>query len=167
MDNKGGIAVIFDFNGTIYDPDTNGLLPGARQVLKDLRARSIPLYLVSRAEDGRPQILNEFGLGEYFVESFFVERKDPTLFFEILRRANIHPKEMYVVGDHLHKEIRCGNQCGMRTIWLKRGKFSDLEPAMEADYPWQTVGDMSEVLDLFPSRPVSLRQKIKDYEVSA
>jgi FMN phosphatase YigB (HAD superfamily) len=148
MSTQGAIAVIFDFNRTIYDPDTGALLPGAKKVLEDLRARLIPLYLVSKAEESRPQILEEFGLKDYFTESFFVERKDPTLFFEILKRAGVHPKEMYVVGDHLHKEIRCGNQCGMRTIWLKRGKFSDLEPAMGADTPWQTVTDMNDVLEL-------------------
>lgn len=148
MDTKGEIAVIFDFNGTLYDSDSNGLLPGAVDILNDLHSRAVPLYLVSRAEDGRPQILNELGLNGYFTESFFVERKDPTLFFEILRRAGIHPKQMYVVGDHLHKEIRCGNQCGMRTIWLKRGKFSNLEPSSLADIPWQTVTELSSAYPL-------------------
>jgi len=148
MQQKGDIAVIFDFNRTIYDPDTGAMLSGAREVLDALRTRSVPLYLVSKADESRPQLLEEMGVKDFFTESFFVERKDPTLFFEILKRAGVHPKQMYVVGDHLHKEIRCGNQCGMRTIWLKRGKFSDLEPAMEADHPWQTVSDMSEVLGL-------------------
>lgn len=146
MQAKGDIAVIFDFNRTIYDPETSGMLDGARDVLDNLRARSVPLYLVSKADESRPQILKELGIGEYFTESFFVERKDPALFFEILKRAGVHPKHMYVVGDHLHKEIRCGNQCGMRTIWLKRGKFSELEPTSEADHPWQTVSNMSEVI---------------------
>src|SRR3989344_8916037 len=148
MKSKDGIAVIFDFNRTIYDPDTKAMLPGVRQLLSELRERSVPLYLVSKADESRPQVLKELGVGDFFMDSFFVERKDPALFFEILNRAYVHPKQMYVVGDHLHKEIRCGNQCGMRTIWLKRGKFSDLEPAMEADHPWQTVSDMSEVFGL-------------------
>ncbi|MBI5457227.1 HAD hydrolase-like protein [Candidatus Kaiserbacteria bacterium] len=148
MNSKGDIAVIFDFNRTIYDPETGGMLSGARAVLDTLRARAVPLYLVSKADESRPQLLEELGVKDFFTESFFVERKDPTLFFEILRRADVHPKQMYVVGDHLHKEIRCGNQCGMRTIWLKRGKFADLEPAIEADHPWKTVGEMDEVLGL-------------------
>lgn len=148
MNTESEIAVIFDFNRTIYDPETGSMLSGAREVLDALRARSVPLYLVSKADESRPQVLKEMGVEDFFAELFFVERKDPTLFFEILKRAGVQPKQMYVVGDHLHKEIRCGNQCGMRTIWLKRGKFSDLEPATEADHPWKTVGEMDEVLGL-------------------
>ena|ERR1700690_2209956 len=148
MKPQGDIAVIFDFNRTIYDPETKGMVPGTRELLDALRARSIPLYLVSKAEESRPQVLEELGIADFFADTFFVERKDPALFFEILCRADVHPKEMYVVGDHLHKEIRCGNQCGMRTIWLKRGKFADLVPESETDVPWRTVTDMDDVLDL-------------------
>lgn len=145
---KSDFAVIFDFNRTIYDPETRGLVPGARELLLELQRNSVPLYLVSKADESRPQLLEELALKDFFKEAFFVERKDPALFFEILRHADVHPKQMYVVGDHLHKEIRCGNQCGMRTIWLKRGKFSDLTPEMEADSPWRTVEEMTEVLGL-------------------
>lgn len=148
MGEKSGTAVIFDFNRTLYDPDTGGLYPDAHAVLKAVQDRGIPMYLVSKAEESRPQLLDELGLREYFVDSFFVENKDPALFFEIQRRANVHPKEIYVVGDHLHKEIRCGNQCGMRTIWLKKGKFADLEPAVVADTPWKTITNLGESIDL-------------------
>lgn len=148
MDTKSGIAVIFDFNRTIYDPDTKGLFPDAHKVLKTVKERGIPMYLVSKADESRPQLLDELELRDYFVDTFFVEQKNPALFFEIQRHANVHPKDIYVVGDHLHKEIRCGNQCGMRTIWLKKGKFADLEPAVVADTPWKTISDLSESIDL-------------------
>lgn len=148
MRPKSGIAVIFDFNGTIYDPDARVMLPGVVELLNALRSKSVPLYLVSKAEESHPKILKELGIEEFFTDYFFVERKDSTLFFEILRRVNLHPKGVYVIGDHLHKEIRCGNQCGMRTIWLKRGRFSDLEPAIMADIPWQTVSDIRQVFKL-------------------
>lgn len=148
MLQKGNVAVVFDFNGTLYDPETKMMLPGAIELLNTLRSKSVPLYLVSRAEEGHLGILEDLGIKDFFTDYFFVERKDSTLFFEILKQANLHPKEIYVIGDHLHKEIRCGNQCGMRTIWLKSGKFSDLEPAIIADIPWQTVNNMSDVLDL-------------------
>jgi len=143
---RNDIAVIFDFNRTIYDPETQSTVPGATELLDTLRDRHVPLYLISKADESRPQLLEELGLSRHFAETFFVERKDPVLFLEIARRANVHPKETYVIGDYLHKEIRCGNQCGMRTIWLKRGKFADLEPESEADRPWQTVGEMNDVL---------------------
>ncbi len=130
------------------DPDSESLVSGARDLVQELHARGVPLYLVSKAEESRPRILEELGLNQYFVESFFVEHKDPTLFFEILKNAKVHPKEMYVIGDHLHKEIRWGNQCGMRTIWFKNGKFAELEPATLTDQPWQTISELSDALKL-------------------
>ena len=148
MQPKSGVAVIFDFNGTLYDPDAKVMLPGAVELLDALHSKSVPLYLVSKAEESHPKILEQLGIDRFFADYFFVERKDSVLFFEILNRANLHPKEVYVIGDHLHKEIRCGNQCGMRTIWLKKGRFSDLEPAIMADIPWQTVSNMGQVLEL-------------------
>ncbi len=148
MNAKDGIVVVFDFNRTLYDPDTKALLPGVMQLLDELKARSVPMYLVSKADESRPQLLGELGLEGFFADSFFVERKDPALFLEITRRANVHPKDTYVIGDYLHKEIRSGNQSGMKTIWLKRGKFADLKPESETDVPWRTVEEMNDVLEL-------------------
>lgn len=148
MEEKATVAVIFDFNRTIYDPDTKDLLPGARELLEALYARHVPLYLISKGDESRPQLLQELDLAKFFRDMLFVERKDPALFLELARRANAHPRNTYVVGDYLHKEIRSGNQSGMRTIWLKYGKFSQMEPEVEADQPWQIVNTMEEVLPL-------------------
>ncbi|RJQ35255.1 hypothetical protein C4568_01390 [Candidatus Parcubacteria bacterium] len=145
---ENGLAVIFDFNRTIYDPDRNDFIDGAEDLLRFLHEKQVPMYLVSKAEESRPQVLEEMGLANYFQKTFFVERKEPALFFEILRDTNLQPKDVYVIGDHLHKEIRSGNQSGMRTIWLKSGKFADLEPATVSDTPWQTITHLREVLPL-------------------
>ena len=141
-------AVIFDFNRTIYDPDKNTLLPGAIQVLRDLQVRKIPLYLVSMGSESRPALITELGINDFFAKVFLVKEKNAAMFSEISTHARVPSQQIYVVGDHLHKEIRCGNQCGMKTIWLKRGKFAELQPETQNDAPWQTVVRMEEVLDL-------------------
>lgn len=148
MQNVAKTAVIFDFNRTLFDPDTNALLPGARELLEKLRARAIPLFLISKRDEGRPQLLKELDLEGLFEDTLFVERKDPALFREIAHRVDANPINIYVIGDYLHKEIRSGNQAGMRTIWLKRGKFSELKPEIEADYPWKTIRELQEVHEI-------------------
>ena len=36
--------------------------------------------------------------------------------------------DFFVIGDRVKKEIRFGNVCGFKTIWLKRGKFASELP---------------------------------------
>lgn len=148
---KRNSAVIFDFNRTLYDPDTGELVAGARKVLDDLRARSIPLYLVSKKEEGRARILEDLGVKDAFAEIFYVSEKSPALFLKIAKRAGLDPADIFVVGDYLHKEIRSGNIAGMKTIHFKQGKFSGLEPETPADNPWRTIINISDSVALILS----------------
>ena len=148
---KRNLAVIFDFNRTLYDPETGDLVVGARKVLDDLRARSIPLYLVSKNEEGRSRILEDLGVKDAFEEIFYANDKSPSLFLEIAGRAGLNPADIFVVGDYLHKEIRSGNIAGMKTIHFKSGKFANLAPQTPADHPWRTITDFSDSLTIILS----------------
>lgn len=138
------MTIIFDFNRTIFNPETGSLLSNALEVLKTLRGRGHTLYLVSRLEPGREAALSDLGIDGYFKEAKFVNDKREAL-KEIISAS---PSPTYVIGDYLHDEIRAGNELGAKTIWLKRGRFADLIPKNKDEEPWHTIDDLMEVLEL-------------------
>ncbi|HVX90395.1 MAG TPA: HAD hydrolase-like protein [Candidatus Paceibacterota bacterium] len=135
------MTIIFDFNRTLYDPDTGSLVHGALELLADLAGQGAVLHLVSRIEPGRTDILDALDVRNYFTTIAFVSDKTAPI-RTILASAT---DDAYVVGDHLHDEVRAGNRYGAKTIWLKRGKFKHLMPLTEHDRPWRTATDMQEV----------------------
>lgn len=144
-----GMLVIFDFNRTIYDPTAGELIPGAQDVLVALTAAGHHLALISMKETGREDLLDKVGIRHFFKWVRFVET-DKSLedFTAILNAAGAASSSTYVVGDHLHREIRFGNMLGMKTIWFKSGKFASLKPENEHDYPWQIVTNMADVYEI-------------------
>lgn len=135
------MKIIFDFNRTLYDPDTGTLVPGALELLSELSALGAELHLVSKREAGREDALDTFGLRPFFTTTTFVENKTDT----ICRHVKTSDLPVYIVGDHLHQEIRIGNTYGAKTVWLRRGKFMTLVPETEYDVPWRIANDMKEV----------------------
>lgn len=138
-------AVIFDFNQTLREDKKEELLPHALEVLKYLKGRGYWLYLLSRKEGDRAALLSRLGIEHFFEKVFFVEDKTPETFNDVLRHLPPSIEKIYVIGDHRHKEIRLGNQFGLTTIWLKRGKFADLPEISAFDVPWKTIEDLSEI----------------------
>jgi len=134
-------TVIFDFNRTLYDPDTGALVPGVRELLDTLASNDYQLHLVSRFELGRTVALEELGIADAFKTTSFVSDKTETIGRLVANASG----DSYVVGDYLYDEIRAGNRAGARTVWFKQGRFADLVPETSEDQPWRTVRDMSEV----------------------
>ncbi len=138
------MTIIFDFNRTLFDPETDALLEGAALVLATYQSEGKELHLISRKEKDRDGTLDRLGIREFFASVSFVEDKH-----EALRlRIGSSTGPVYVIGDHLHTEIRFGNRYGAKTVWLKRGRFSHLLPETDEDIPWRTIGSLEELNDL-------------------
>ncbi len=138
------MTIIFDFNRTIYDPETDTSVPGAIEVLNTLYIRGETLHLISRREQGREKLLSDLGIEHMFASVSFVDEKEIAI-QKIIRESS---DPVYVVGDHLHDEMCAGNKHGARTVWLKRGKFAELQPETDADVPWRTIESMHELLEI-------------------
>jgi 2-phospho-L-lactate transferase/gluconeogenesis factor (CofD/UPF0052 family) len=52
-----------------------------------------------------------------------------------------------VVGDRTHDEIRAGNRQGLTTVWLRRGRYADVNPA-EGDRPKYEIKYLSQLSTL-------------------
>ncbi len=147
MKNISQAIIIWDFNRTIYDPDTKKLVPGVRGVLDALFASGCTMVLVSRHEGQRRLLLQKYHLEKYFADVRFVEQKSTALFREIV--AQFPHDRVYVIGDYLHSEIYYGNATGAHTIWLKRGKFAHMTTRSNQDAPDDVAHNMQDVARIF------------------
>lgn len=140
--------VIFDFNRTIYDPDNDRLILGARFVLRILLRRGFLLYLLSRAGKSRRELIKNLGIGQYFSRIVVAEEKSKKDFEKIITRKFVKRSLSFVVGDRVRKEISIGNSLGLQTIWLKTGKFANEKPRKKIERPTYVVRTLRDILSV-------------------
>lgn len=138
--------IMFDFNRTLYNPDKKELIKGAKSVLEKYFKAEIRMILISRLEKDRQGIVREMGIEKYFDEIVFVKEKNEKLFKTFLEKYN--PQKVYVVGDYLYEEIRYGNMNNMKTIWIRNGKFKDVQPQSAYDKPNYTIDNISKITSI-------------------
>ena len=137
-------AFIFDFNRTLYDPETGMFVPGAVKSLEDLKKSGALLFLIGKGTNERSKLINELGLHRYFDEIIVKEEKDLADFKYL--QIKYPDADFFVIGDRVKKEIRFGNVCGFKTIWLKRGKFASELPENDEEKPWKIIAEFDELM---------------------
>ncbi len=114
------MKILFDYNRTLFNPDTGDLYPGVFRVLKTLSARHA-LFLITLDKPERKDSAAIADLRPYFTEVKFVERKSAAIFQELVGNTD---QKVIVIGDRLEDEIRIGIKLGYITIHLPNGPFS-------------------------------------------
>ncbi|MDP2704316.1 MAG: HAD hydrolase-like protein [bacterium] len=137
--------IIFDFNRTLYDPNTDSLVSGALQVLQRF-SLAFSLYLLSTDSPSRLFCIKDLGIERYFKKIVLVPEKSIPVFEFLARFADI--PSSYVVGDRVRSEIRMGKTVGFQTIWVQSGKFSEETPRTATEQPDHTVSSLLEILSL-------------------
>jgi phosphoglycolate phosphatase-like HAD superfamily hydrolase len=90
------MKIIFDYNRTLYNPETNSLYFGVIKLLQDL-SKNHELFLISKNEPGREDGLEKQGIKKYFKKISFVEEKTTDLFKELVQGD----KNSFVIGDRV------------------------------------------------------------------
>ncbi len=140
--------IIFDFNRTMYDPEKECLMSGAKFVLRTLLRRGFVLHLVSRAGQSRKKLIQELGIAQYFSRVVVAKEKNKKEFARLVASKTILRNRSFVVGDRVRKEIKIGNSIGVQTIWLKSGKFANEKPRKKIERPTYTVCTLREILSV-------------------
>ncbi len=138
------MKIIFDYNRTIFDPETDDLYPGVLDLLKRLFQEN-ELFLVSRNEPERKNRVRELGIEKYFQEMLFVDEKTEGIFAEIAADS----KMVVVVGDSIRDEIRIGNLLGFVTVRVAKGIFKMQKPEDEnqtADYEIADIRELEKII---------------------
>ncbi|MBU0766463.1 HAD hydrolase-like protein [Patescibacteria group bacterium] len=139
-------AIIFDFNRTIYDPESGSLHNGSLECLKSLSEKHT-LFLVAKGGEDRKQLIQSLDIEEFFRAISVQEEKNIEQFQECEKMLDADTN-WFVVGDRTRKEIKYGNLCGMTTIWFKNGKFAEEAPQNQDEDPNFTIAQLFEIADI-------------------
>lgn len=141
------MKIIFDYNRTIFNPETDTLYDGVFELLKDLSLKH-NLVLVSKDEMGREAKLKDFGIVKYFDNTIFVEEKTAEIFKSLVKDN----EKVLVVGDRVRGEISIGNKLGFITIWVNQGKFANEIPRNQNEIPNHSISEikyLSEIIKIY------------------
>lgn len=127
------------------------LLPGARELLVDARARGLKLGLVSNWSPALSSVLEGLGLGESFdvllissVER--IEKPDRRLFELALARLNVPAERTLHVGNEPVQDVRGAGDCGIRALLYD-------PQSRHAAMPGASVRQLSEVIPWIENQP--------------
>lgn len=109
------------------DPDAWAVRPGAREVLKELGTHGVRTALVSNWDRRGPPLLARMGLEAVFDARVFscevgVEKPDPEIFREALRRLSVPPGKTVMLGNSPSHDLRPARKLGMRPYRFGTGE---------------------------------------------
>ena len=159
-------AICFDFGDTLADEATEEkdaagvtlraeLIPGAAELIHELKRRAYPLALVA---DGYPgtycNVLTQHGLYGCFdvfaiSEEVGVVKPDARMFAHALDLLGVRPDaylQTIMVGNHLERDIKGANALGMISVWLDWAPRRPKIPADESERPAFTIRTPLELL---------------------
>jgi 2-phospho-L-lactate transferase/gluconeogenesis factor (CofD/UPF0052 family)/FMN phosphatase YigB (HAD superfamily) len=123
--------------------------PDAVQALTELKSLGCKLILLTVGRTSRQKNkIDQLGVASYF-DRIIMEGPPSHDYWisEILDEYGYKPEEVAIVGDRTQDEIRSGNTLGLTTVWLRRGRFGEVDPG-EGDRPDYTIGFLSQVSTL-------------------
>lgn len=161
-------AIFFDFGDTLADEATEikddtqttlraNLIPGAAELLHELKRRGLPLALVA---DGRPgtytNVLKQHDIHHLFdafaiSEEVGVEKPDARMFEHALQQLGIGPQaygRVIMVGNNLARDIRGANRLGLISVWLDWAPRRSKTPADGWEVPDYTIKEPLQLLAL-------------------
>ena len=162
------LALYFDFGDTLIDQATEvkdesfttleaELIPGAAEMLHELKRRGYRLGLVSNGPVGSiPNVLGAYGLYELFdvlavSQGLGVDKPDARIFRYALEHLGI-PESEYertiMVGNDLAADVAGANTVGMISVWLDWTPRHRRAPTSEAEIPHHTIAEPLALLAL-------------------
>lgn len=130
------------------------LIPGAADLLRELRARGYRLALVADTRPGTYRnVLRQHGLYELFdafaiSEELATEKPDGRMFAHALGQLSTRPQETVMVGNHLRRDIKGANEAGLVSVWIDWAPRRRKVPREPAEQPDHTIHQPLELLDL-------------------
>jgi putative hydrolase of the HAD superfamily len=140
-------GIIWDFNRTLYDPDTSSLTSGAQLVLEDLSRDGYKMCLLSKkTNSNRETLIASLGIDKYFLDIQIVEEiKTEDDLRRCISKMALNASEIVVVGDRVRSELVLGKRLGMRTVWYRAGKFANETPRNSDEEPDHTIGHLEDI----------------------
>lgn len=164
------LAICLDSGDTLVDEGTEikdehevtqraELIPGAAQLVQELKRRGYPLALVADGPVGTfRNVLGHHGLYPLFDALAIsgevgVEKPQPAIFHHALQQLGIAPSDydrVIMVGNNLERDTKGANQLGLISVWLDWAPRRSKIPADQTEAPHFTLKqplDLLAILD--------------------
>jgi len=141
-------VIIWDFNRTIYNPDQKKLIPGAKELLKAFQKLGYlnVIYSKNKANDMRiSRAVHRCKILKYLKDIVVRKKKDVSDLRLILNQYNADINQSFLISDRTRVDIEMGNSLGLKTIWIKSGKFANQLPETEKQEPTLTINSLGEI----------------------
>jgi putative hydrolase of the HAD superfamily len=123
-------------------PTLTKLFPGTIEMLSSLQNLGINLHIITNgfAESQHIKLTN-CGLSDYFQviicsDELSVNKPDPAIFLEAMKRADATPKNSVMIGDHPEIDVLGATAVGMRGVLFNPQKNYSVSPAFEQINHW-------------------------------
>ena len=115
-------------------------------------AGDFTLGLAGNAPASAPKSLDGFGVLRWFTHtdvsgSIGIKKPDQRFFETILGNADTKASEAVMIGDRIDNDIIPAKRIGMKTVWIRWGRYRNMEPRTPDEIPDATVSDVREVLN--------------------
>lgn len=122
--------------------------PETERVLSEL-GETYELGCITDGREGHSK-LHRLGIRWYFDAVLVTPTTDhskdnPAVFERVLSELSVSPEEAVYVGDDPRSDFRTPNELGMTTVRLRRGRYTDLEPADDAARPDYEIEQLERV----------------------
>lgn len=174
------LAVLLDCGDTLADEGTEikdqagvtlraELIPGAREMLVQIKQRNYPVALVADGPVATFQnILTQHDLRQFFdvfsiSEQVGNDKPHPNIFHHALAQLNIAPNDyarVVMVGNNLARDVKGANALGILSVWLNWGPRRAKIPADESEEPKYTIYSPLELIPLLDK----LEDRSGDYD---
>ncbi len=124
--------------------------PEAKEVLKKLKQNYKLILITEGISKQQNKKIDLLGIKEFFNYIFTVEpgTKKNQSFLQTMSLLNLTSNEIIVVGDRLDKEIKAGNEVGIKTIRLLKGIYSSVQPQEPSEKPDFTINNLTEIIQI-------------------
>jgi|TARA_Y100000310_G_C20483398_1_gene715760 putative hydrolase of the HAD superfamily len=149
LENNGEIMEAVKFVYKHPRLDNMKILPGTLPALKELKGKFRLVLLSQGQPDSQNKRIDVLGIRDFF--EFILTPmtgEKARAFDEALGRLNLHPEEIFVVGDRTDGEIKIANDLGMKTVRFRFGKYGKLEARDDSEKADFEIKDLRELLDI-------------------
>ena len=142
------------------DVSVTRMFPDAHYLLSGLRYEGYKLAIATSGDyNQQKKKLDMFHFPDYVDEVYIDDSEGSTgkskIFTEFAAKYKLSPEEIVVVGDNIGNEIKAGNELGMDTVRIMRGKYSKLEPVDPSQTPKYTIKNLLDLVHLL-EKPIDL-----------
>jgi putative hydrolase of the HAD superfamily len=78
-------------------------------------------------------------------EELGFEKPQKEIFLFAVEKLGLSPADCMIVGDRLDTDILGGNNAGMKTVHLKKGKYGRASPSSEGEAPDLEIDELTEI----------------------